>query len=62
MDRDLALIERLARLHPAVVADCLDRRGLRKQVLAPHIRPLAHIREFVRIVRQARRDVRRPIA
>jgi len=27
-----------------------------------HIRPLAHIREFVRIVRQARRDVRRPIA
>jgi glycosyltransferase involved in cell wall biosynthesis len=27
-----------------------------------HIRPLAHLREFVRIVRQARRDVRRPIA
>ena len=24
-----------------------------------HIRPLAHLREFVRIVRQARRDVRR---
>jgi glycosyltransferase involved in cell wall biosynthesis len=27
-----------------------------------HIRPLAHLREFVRIVRQARRDVRRPLA
>lgn len=26
-----------------------------------HIRPVAHLREFVRIVRQARRDVRRPI-
>jgi glycosyltransferase involved in cell wall biosynthesis len=26
-----------------------------------HIRPLAHLREFVRIVRQARRDVRRPL-
>ena len=40
MSRDLALIERLAELHPAVVSDCLDRRGLRNQVLAPHIRPL----------------------
>ena len=40
MSRDLALIERLAQLHPAVVSDCLDRRGLRNQVLAPHIRPL----------------------
>jgi 4-hydroxy-4-methyl-2-oxoglutarate aldolase len=40
MDRDLTLVERLARLHPAVVADCLDREGLRNQVLAPHIRPL----------------------
>lgn len=40
-DRDLTLVERLARLHPAVVADCLDREGLRRQVLAPHIRPLA---------------------
>lgn len=38
--RDLTLVERLARLHPAVVADCLDREGLRRQVLAPHIRPL----------------------
>lgn len=27
-----------------------------------HIRPLAHFREFVRIVRRARRDVRRPLA
>ena len=26
-----------------------------------HIRPVAHLREFVRIVRQARRDVRRPL-
>jgi regulator of RNase E activity RraA len=34
------LIERLERLYPAVVADCLDERGYREQVLAPHIRPL----------------------
>jgi glycosyltransferase involved in cell wall biosynthesis len=27
-----------------------------------HIRPVAHLREFVRIVRQARRDVRRPLS
>jgi 4-hydroxy-4-methyl-2-oxoglutarate aldolase len=40
MSRDPALIERLARLHPAVVSDCLDRSGLRNQVLAPQIRPL----------------------
>ena len=40
MDRDLALIERLERLYPAVVADCLDRLGVRTQVLEPHIRPL----------------------
>ena len=26
-----------------------------------HIRPLAHVREFIRIVRQARRDIRRPL-
>jgi glycosyltransferase involved in cell wall biosynthesis len=26
-----------------------------------HIRPIEHLREFVRIVRQARRDVRRPL-
>lgn len=41
MDRDLTLVERLDRLHPAVVADCLDKAGLRNQVLAPHIRPIA---------------------
>jgi 4-hydroxy-4-methyl-2-oxoglutarate aldolase len=40
MERDLALIERLERLYPAVVADCLDRIGLRSQVLDPRIRPL----------------------
>jgi 4-hydroxy-4-methyl-2-oxoglutarate aldolase len=40
MVRDPTLVERLSRLHPAVVADCLDRQGLRRQVLAPHIRPL----------------------
>jgi glycosyltransferase involved in cell wall biosynthesis len=26
-----------------------------------HIRPIAHLREFIRIVRQARRDVRQPL-
>jgi regulator of RNase E activity RraA len=41
MTRDLTLVERLDRLHPAVVADCLDKAGLRNQVLAPHIRPIA---------------------
>jgi regulator of RNase E activity RraA len=40
LQRDLTLVDRLARLHPAVVADCLDRAGLRHQVLAPHVRPL----------------------
>jgi 4-hydroxy-4-methyl-2-oxoglutarate aldolase len=40
MDRDLALIDRLVRLYPAVVADCLDRLGTRSQVLDPRIRPL----------------------
>ena len=40
MTRDLGLIDRLERLYPAVVADCLDRLGLRSQVLEPHIRPL----------------------
>jgi regulator of RNase E activity RraA len=38
---DLALIGRLERLYPAVVADCLDRLGMRSQVLDPRIRPLA---------------------
>ena len=40
MDRDLALIDRLERLYPAVVADCLDGLGVRSQVLDPQIRPL----------------------
>ena len=34
MARDLTLVERLSHLHPAVVADCLDRQGIREQVLA----------------------------
>ena len=38
--RDLAIIERLDRLYVAVVSDCLDRVGLRDNVMAPHIRPL----------------------
>jgi regulator of RNase E activity RraA len=40
MDRDLPLIDRLERLYPAVVADCLDRVGARSQVLDAGIRPL----------------------
>ena len=39
-DETLALIDRLERLHPAVVSDCLDRLGVRDRVLAPRIRPL----------------------
>jgi 4-hydroxy-4-methyl-2-oxoglutarate aldolase len=34
------LVERLGRLHPAVVSDCLDKIGIRDCVLAPRIRPL----------------------
>src|SRR3954447_4019859 len=41
MPHDLALIDRLAALHPAVVSDCLDSLGHRHQVMAPGIRPLA---------------------
>jgi regulator of RNase E activity RraA len=41
VNRDLALIARLERLHPAVVSDCLDRLGHRAQVMEPHIRPLS---------------------
>jgi regulator of RNase E activity RraA len=37
---DDGLIERLERLHPAVVSDCLDKIGIRDRVLAPRIRPL----------------------
>jgi 4-hydroxy-4-methyl-2-oxoglutarate aldolase len=40
MERDVQMIERLERLYPAVVADCLDRVGLRSQVLDARIRPL----------------------
>ena len=39
--RDLALVDRLDALYVAVVSDCLDRVGLRFNVMAPHIRPLA---------------------
>lgn len=39
-DRDLELVRRLDALYVAVVSDCLDRIGLRDQVMAPHIRPL----------------------
>ncbi len=35
-----ALLERLDRLYPAVVADCLDRVGCRGNVMDPRIRPL----------------------
>jgi 4-hydroxy-4-methyl-2-oxoglutarate aldolase len=38
--RDPEQIERLARLYPAVVADCLDKVGVRTNVMKPHIRPL----------------------
>lgn len=38
--RDPALIARLETLHVAVVSDCLDRIGIRSNVMAPHIRPL----------------------
>ncbi len=37
---DDLLIERLGRLHPAVVSDCLDKIGIRDRVMAPRIRPL----------------------
>jgi regulator of RNase E activity RraA len=39
-ERDLALIERLDALYSAVVADVLDRLGVRSNVMAPRIRPL----------------------
>jgi regulator of RNase E activity RraA len=37
---DMALLERLEKLYVAVVADCLDRVGLRGNLLAPHVRSL----------------------
>ena len=39
-NRDLALVDRLGRLYVAVVSDCLDRVGIRDNVMAAHIRPL----------------------
>lgn len=38
---DLALVDRIAALYVAVVSDCLDRVGIRDNVMSPHIRPLA---------------------
>jgi 4-hydroxy-4-methyl-2-oxoglutarate aldolase len=38
--RDLGLLERLRRLYPAVLSDCLDKMGYRRQVMEPRIRPL----------------------
>jgi 4-hydroxy-4-methyl-2-oxoglutarate aldolase len=35
------LLDRLERLYPAVVSDCLDRVGIRDRVMAPRIRPLS---------------------
>jgi 4-hydroxy-4-methyl-2-oxoglutarate aldolase len=35
-----ALLERLDKVYPAVVADCLDRVGVRSNVMHPRIRPL----------------------
>lgn len=37
---DMALLERLDALYVAVVADCLDRVGIRTNLLAPHVRSL----------------------
>lgn len=38
--RDAGLLERLRPLYPAVLADCLDKMGYRRQVMDPRIRPL----------------------
>lgn len=38
--RDPELLRRLSALHVSVVSDCLDRVGIRSNVMAPHIRPL----------------------
>jgi regulator of RNase E activity RraA len=42
--RDLAVIDRLERLYVAVVSDCLDRLGIRGNVMEPRIRPLFPVR------------------
>jgi 4-hydroxy-4-methyl-2-oxoglutarate aldolase len=50
------LLRRLERLYPAVVSDCLDRIGIRGNVMAPHIRPLypaARMAGFASTVRAA---------
>jgi 4-hydroxy-4-methyl-2-oxoglutarate aldolase len=39
-DRDPRLVQRLEALYAAVVADCLDKVGIRTNVMEPHIRPL----------------------
>jgi 4-hydroxy-4-methyl-2-oxoglutarate aldolase len=39
-DRDPKLVHRLEALYTAVVADCLDKVGIRTNVMEPHIRPL----------------------
>jgi 4-hydroxy-4-methyl-2-oxoglutarate aldolase len=39
-ESDLALLVRLEKLYVAVVADCLDRVGVRRNLLAPHVRSL----------------------
>jgi 4-hydroxy-4-methyl-2-oxoglutarate aldolase len=38
---EMTLLERLEKLYVAVVADCLDRIGVRNNLLAPRVRPLA---------------------
>lgn len=35
-----AIVDRLSKLHPAVVSDILDTLGLREQVMDPRVRPL----------------------
>jgi 4-hydroxy-4-methyl-2-oxoglutarate aldolase len=37
---DMALLERFDHLYVAVVADCLDRVGIRSNLLAPHVKSL----------------------
>jgi regulator of RNase E activity RraA len=38
--QEMMLLERLEKLYVAVVADCLDRVGIRSNLLAPHVRSL----------------------
>lgn len=38
--RNLAVLDRVERLYVAVISDCLDRVGIRDNVMQPHIRPL----------------------